>query len=434
MITGDEAPSEAMLSSPEGVQHDFLAMLDAHVPSPRQAAAEVLPPDADFASAPPASSSVEAVKQPELTSVSDVSLAQSLGELLSDSVGQTCVIFGPSGAGKTSLLATLDAACYADSPDHGGLSAVWDRRNDDADRLQREGRQWIAFDIPTSPTSSSTTYPLELTTRRITPLLRRSTMKVHQLRCIDLPGDQLCAPLVPLRNGTTSSTPTTPLLAPGRRNELTDATSLLLVVDATRPHSATLDASLAGVLDRLASSCPGEQPRQSLAARLLGRLGLRLERIAPRRTRLSVKRVLLLLSKVDVLAAAMADQHRCSTGEEVSALAIAQSLDPLGLALELLGLRCLMTLHRAIGTDADFAIGACSASGFCPESGEAFLRWSPGRSPDERLRTWTPFGVNDALHFLAFGTCAGGLHRVTDEDLAEDCHLPIEQHAFQGAN
>lgn len=342
-----------------------------------------------------------------------------------DPMEQTCVLVGPTGAGKTSLLASLDAACFDEGARGERLAIFWNRQSDAADLLQRAARQWIGFGDSPSSTATSTAYSVELTSSRRPSLLRRSAMKVTQLRFVEEPGQHL------FPASSDAKEHEAPTLTLRQQVELAGATTLVLVVDASRQCGATVEATLPSLLDRLASSRPGERLGRRPGGGILSRVGLFSGRAAPRRNRLGVKRLLLLLNKVDVIANAEASAQRAA-GEAVSALAVARALDPIGLALEVVGARCLRRLRRSVGADADFAIGVVSASGFYRESGEAFSA-SNVRSPDERLQAWAPFGVGDALRFVALGRCGPTIQPITEAELAVDQIHSIKRHTFQGA-
>jgi hypothetical protein len=139
--------------------------------------------------------------------------------------------------------------------------------------------------------------------------------------------------------------------------------------------------------------------------------------------------VLLLLTKVDVLASATARQ-RAVAGQPVSAADVARAIDPLGLAIEVVGARTLLRLCRSIRADAEFAVGVCSASGFC-DRGAPFSRWSPGRTADERLRAWAPFGVSEVLQYIALGRCGRTVDRVTEAEILGSQKIAIDGYAFE---
>lgn len=85
---------------------------------------------------------------------------------------------------------------------------------------------------------------------------------------------------------------------------------------------------------------------------------------------------------------------------------IARALSPLGQARVHLG-KIVGLLQASIETDAVFAVGVCSAYGLAgpPEIDDV-------RSAQERLAAWTPYGVREALLFLAAGDIRHPIERV----------------------
>lgn len=88
---------------------------------------------------------------------------------------------------------------------------------------------------------------------------------------------------------------------------------------------------------------------------------------------------------------------------------LALAFDPLRQARELVGEAVLETLRQMLAPRAQLAVVLTSSGGFDAASGEPFLdlagwpRADTGQSGEELLRRWRPFGVREALLFLAFG-------------------------------
>lgn len=326
---------------------------------------------------------------------------------------QTWTLIGPAGAGKTSLVAAFDAACFARDDGDGELSIAWTRDGGHVDRLQQAGQRWIARDVAPASTAQATAYSFELTVERPRRWFRPSTPVVRQLRCSEEPGQAMFP---------ASEDPAEPV-APHRIGELSRATSLVIAVDATRLCAATIEASLPSLLDRISSSRPGERGWRSTSRWLPGALGRRGPSTI-RRTRLVARRVLILLTKIDLLADCLAQRSR-DLGAPLSVAEAARALDPIALAFQVLGPRCVRRLYHALGRDADLAIGTSSACGFSPDGARTFHRWADGRSTQERVQAWEPFGVREALRFLATGHLGATLHRVDASELEATTSLPF---------
>jgi hypothetical protein len=140
-----------------------------------------------------------------------------------------------------------------------------------------------------------------------------------------------------------------------------------------------------------------------------------------------VSRLLLLFTKVDevvqrVLKSSTRTLHdlapaerptmalRLLTGQNaISERRLAESIDPLGFAQTRLDQASLSLIRRSLTPKAQMAVGVCSSTGFYPD-GSAFwddseskLRPRGGQSHDDSLRSWTPFGVEEAILFLLTG-------------------------------
>lgn len=334
---------------------------------------------------------------------------------------QSWALIGPPGAGKTSLVAAFDAACFGKSDGDGELSISWLREGGQADRVQQTGQRWIGHGVEPSSTREPTAYSFELMLGRPARWLRTATPVIRQLRCKEEPGQSLfaTAPFPMNEDGD----------AAGRRlAELANASSLILAVDATRPCAATLEATLPGLLDRISSSRPGERGWAGAA----GWMPAVLRGSAPpsiRRTRLAARRLLVLLTKIDLLAEPLARRRGASASIEEAA----RTLDPVALAFQVLGPRCMRRLFHSLGRDAELAIGVSSACGFSPDGAEGFPRWSQGRSAHERIRAWEPFGVREALRFLATGALGATVQRIDARDLETTATMPFPSFLSPGA-
>jgi GTPase SAR1 family protein len=320
---------------------------------------------------------------------------------------ESCVLIGPSNAGKTCMLAAINAACYGEAADPDcTLSVVSTAEHDDEDRLAHYVVEWIGRGVSPPATEQLRNYELEIATRIRGGLLRPAELIATTIRCADAPGGALFAARSDIDDGRTDQDVLRRLVGHAR-----NATNLVLVFDSQNPTVDLVELHLPPLLDRLSESLPREALKQSLAVRALTRLGLMRWRDGGRRTRLRAKRVLLLLTKIDVLAERLSDQL-CAQGVEASALAVAESLDPLPLALELLGARPLRRIMRAMDVDAELAVGVVSATGFVRDTGESFSAWSRDRPEEERLRSWRSFGVQEAVLFMSTGRCVGPVRRV----------------------
>lgn len=331
---------------------------------------------------------------------------------------RTCLLLGPAGVGKTAVLAALMVAGHRGDDAHPGLSVLRDGAPDVASALPEEAVAWIGYGRALVPTASPHAHPLELSDAD------GGRLAVCALSCVDTPGPRFFADF----DGDVACAPTLPL---HDRRDLTQADALVFVVDPTRRTLATLHARLPGLLDRIADVHAGELLDRRGLGGLLDRVRRRARR-APRRIRINAARMLVLINRIDLLVddAARALQR---SGVALTAERLARSLDPVAVAIDLVGRSTLQRLLGAIGADAQLAVGLCSATGFDPTTGAALLTTHADRGPDERLGAWHPFGIADAFRFVAWGRCGGAVEAVTADTLGREETLRVATHAFEEA-
>ncbi len=342
---------------------------------------------------------------------------------------ETCVLIGPSNAGKTCTLVALNAACYVDP--RGGdytMSVLGDPTVDPDNRLARLAVEWVGRDDPPTVTEVAHTYKVEISTRIDARLFRPAQLVVTALRCSDGPGGTL----FPSRKDLDGVQRVSPEAIERALADARHATTIMLLLDAAAPAVDLVEMHLPRLLDRIAESLPGDELPKQGAAGLLQRLGLGRGRPRARHMRLRASRFLLLLTKIDELAF-VASRELARRSITASPLAVANAIDPLALALDRVGERTLRRIRRAIGVNADLAVGLASATGFCRRDGASFLEWGRGRSSDERLRTWTPYGIHEALLFITTGRCVGPIQRIDSEtELQLDRAFAVDTYPFEG--
>lgn len=138
-----------------------------------------------------------------------------------------------------------------------------------------------------------------------------------------------------------------------------------------------------------------------------------------------VRRVLLLLNKVDRLVSWVSPH--------ASPARMAGALDPLNQAEALVGSPTLRRLARLAGPRGQVAVGLCAGWGFCERTGLSYWDLHTGvhRAPwheaeEVELQGWRPFGVREALGFLASGESGGVLRTFRVEDLHSTGYLHDE--------
>jgi len=280
-----------------------------------------------------------------------------------------CLILGPPNSGKTALLSSFSQA--SELVDHRDFQAFAQGALADlkewAHRHRHDSASW-------APTSHPATYSLQVTIKTNAVLM--------QVR--DVPG-KCFFPFVDTWWND---------LTPDERYAFS-APNLVLCIDSLEPQPLWGE-SLPKILDRLATN-PGPP---------IPRLGSPLPPqdteypcLLPPKRQLPFKRVLVALTRIDPLIHE-AIQALQNASEILSPLIprslkpeeLARRIDPVCLVLEQVG-PVLGQIRSALAPEAELAVGITSAWGF-------------------ELEPWVPFGVREALLFLADGCCEGPVTRV----------------------
>ncbi|MFP2924675.1 hypothetical protein ACLESO_05545 [Pyxidicoccus sp. 3LG] len=342
------------------------------------------------------------------------------------------MVIGPSGAGKTSTLAALDAACYTSPVDDGRrLSLRHYVTGERRSQLSRFIVDWIADGRHPPATESYRDFMLEVATHLQGRGFRPSQLVVTRFHCTDSPGGALFPMRADLAANRVDAASRSALVAQAQA-----ASSIIFVIDSTRPATDVIELNLQPTLDDVARSSPGEELPQPFGVRLLERLRLLRRPRSDRRTRLAASRFLILLTKVDALAHSYSRQLE-KQGVKASPLEVANAMDPVALARELIGERNLRRIWGALGRRARLAVGLSSVTGFVRDAecraslDQTFLEWGANRAPQERLLAWSSFGVYEALRFITTGECGGPVKQVYSEaDLTLERALPLDSFPF----
>jgi hypothetical protein len=316
--------------------------------------------------------------------------------------GETgCAVIGPSAAGKTSLLLALGRACLLPEPGDPDLIFVPDdttaglmkqaiRESLDARFRRRASRKPVTYGFHLRPAAPATRW-------------RKAPFSPLKVAIHDGPGGALF-PAEKIEGYTSEDVVRwqAQMFASAR-----EASVLLFCVNAEHPQSDLWQTHLPGFIDQIAGH------------------GVPLQRT------LAADRVLILLTKVDRLCERVVRGEGSTAGRFVGGLErrpemVARHLDPVEQARHLLGPSVLNLIRSALKRKAHLAVGVASAGGFNPRSGRS--HWEPdgkprqvaGESADDILRRWVPFGVRDAIFFVASGRCRGTVRGIRREDLLHD--------------
>lgn len=331
----------------------------------------------------------------------------------------SCVIMGPTQVGKTMLLAAIQRACHQPGLDDFKLRFV--AEGNTGSRLAKiavkiiKQRQAQQPEATGSEGKEEAEYPFWIHASSTKSRLGLQP-KTHSVNMVvnDGPGGALFpAENLPLSGDIEEWQKK--LVRDGR-----EASALVLCVDSMRPRADLLESYLPDVIGKM-SKLDRQTERVPFAERALG--WIRWRPVSPSRSYdgrwLKADRFLLLLTKIDLLCQNV-DRFDPSFTPE----GIARLINPVEQARGLLGVHLLNTIHAALKSEAKFAIGVTSAWGFSPVSKEPFAGpdglpgAAPGETGEDLLPDWTPFGIRDAMYFIATGECRGTVRLVHPDDLS----------------
>lgn len=322
---------------------------------------------------------------------------------------QSCVMIGPSASGKTTLLTAIKRAC--DLPSHDGLNLEFVPGKATAvlikgaiDRITNRKKGHDA-------TQGTRQFPFEIHVNGKAPNFWSAPLEADLHVVMHDGGGEYILP----------SDDDDDVVRRQNRAEMIHsalrATSMILCIDVTKPGNTLLEKELAISFTEMARPDVSHSPPH-WSARLMSRLK-RLPAPQPRSRKkwcLNVDRFLLLLTQVDKLCYQLTPSFERT-------IRFAEMIDPVGQARDLLGVPVMKTVQTMLKPRARFAVGVISAMGFHPVTGDPFADVDgrplnlASESGEDILRRWTPFGIRDAIYFLATGECRGTVKEVTPGDL-----------------
>lgn len=320
--------------------------------------------------------------------------------------GSGCVLIGPENAGKTTFLLALHEACLQQTDDEFNLEFL--PENDSTLALLRSASDFLFRGQAVRATSDVTTYAFRVFVEH-----RADGQLPHScpMAVTDGPGGVL----LPTRHGV--SIRSLPRFAP-LLERLQNASNLVLCIDASNPSLEALYNGLPELIFAIRDRHHKLAYRRVLL--LLTKIDVVLHRfmVASRAYAYDCDRRRVPVSSVlDLFAGALAHQ-RLRGAPAVSIDAIARAMSPLGQAQAQVG-KIVNLVQSWLGRDTDFAVGACSALGLegahlSPAALAASASGALPRRPSvaERLGAWKPFGVREALLFLAAGDVRHPIERV----------------------
>lgn len=312
------------------------------------------------------------------------------------------IVVGPTKAGKTCLLLSLERAAITGSPEVDGFT-VRVVPEDDYD-LARRRRVIEYFTAPKEAPAEGTQGPEEWRFR-VAGTVPRSFGRSQQtgevaLRVLDTKGGSY----FPGPNESTAA-----FDEAGKHADV-----IVICVDPSdkeKPQDWSSARLLYQNLSRFLSwqLAAGASPAPAPAQRKWPWL-----RRAPvywegSKQYLAARRVLLLLTKIDAYVG-MTDPREAKR--------LAECLDPITLAHRTIDPEQLTAIYDCLAPGSRFAIGLTSWRGFAaPGSPSTDPRWE-----QRAISTWQPFGVREALLFMATGEVRPPLALVGEEDLRPILH------------
>lgn len=324
-------------------------------------------------------------------------------------LSQPCVMIGPSASGKTTLLTAIKRAC--DLPTQDGLNLEFIPEAATAVLIRNAIDRIINRRGAHEATRGTHQYPFEIHVTGKATNFWSGPLEADLRVVMNDGGGEYILPPDDDENEVNRQ----------HRARLIEAalgaTSMILCVDVTKPGTTLLEKELAISFADMSRPVPFHSPVH-WGERVMNRLQ---RRPAPRprmRTKrcLNVDRFLLLLTQVDKLCYQL-------TPSVERTVRFAEMIDPVEQARDILGVPILKTIHRMLKPGARLAVGVISAMGFHPVTGDPFadVDGKPlnlaSESGEDILRRWTPYGIRDAIYFLATGECRGTVKEVLPEHL-----------------
>jgi hypothetical protein len=319
--------------------------------------------------------------------------------------GQSCIMLGPSASGKTTLLTAIKRAC--DLPSDDGLNLEFIPEKATAVKIKQAIDKIINRQQGHDATLEVGNYPFEVHVNAKALNFWSPPLEADLHVVMSDGGGEFLLPIEDKNDATHIK----------YRKELIDAalnaTSMILCVDITKPGSTLLEKELAISFAEMARPIVFSSP-----VHWTTQLWSKLQRrpVPPGRSRrkrcLNVDRFLLLLTQVDKLC------YQLPSSIERT-IRFAEMIDPVEQARDLLGVPVLRTIQSMLKPGARFAVGVISAMGFHPITGDPFadIDGTPlnlaSESGEDILRRWTPYGIRDAIYFLATGESRGTVKELT---------------------
>ncbi len=341
-----------------------------------------------------------------------------------EEVKSGAVIFGMSGSGKTTLLRGIKQACDHDPEDEPRKLTLRFFPEGETSRLYQKAVNILWHEEDEIGDDRIHTYPFGLEFEESVfgfPIREAMPMVVR-----DGPGGALF-PVASkfFKDSEFALEYRKELLAAGK-----EATVLVLVIDVSGPEQINhVVQYMPEILEEMAVSSTRDRFVQSSVGKWVNKRVVRLvhpkasttERMRTRE--LTADRFLILLNKIDKLCQGWADQPG---NETVMPAAVAEAMDPVQQAIEILQIGFLKAVHQYLRPQAKLAVGLTSACGFYG-NGLVFDRLN---LPSDKLKgpwalhDWRPYGLRDALYFILTGRARGRVALIEESMLRDPTRRP----------
>lgn len=361
------------------------------------------------------------VNQPRRAAPSNEDLHERVNEssdnydLPDDSEG--CAIIGPSGSGKTTFLAALERAC--EMPDENGISVEFYPEPAIAYLIRRTISNVLGKRAEYNATFGILDYGFRICVTESSSGLFSLPTEIYLKGNLSDSGGGIIFPLKKMEEVMAKREDIR------KQNEeqnsdvidrLRKASTVILCVDATQPNINLLYERMTILL----SQTRDEESTYSRPLTLKEKMNYWIRRrpipeyIERKKPALRAERFLLLLTHIDQICESAPNPER-----------MARLINPVVQAREILGEVLLQKIRKSLRPSAQFAVGVCSPWGFSDEEkgGKPFAdREGQVLAPsnqrgEELLLKWKPFGIRDAIYFIATGKCRGSVKEVTEDAL-----------------
>jgi hypothetical protein len=343
----------------------------------------------------------------------------------SSGIVEGCALIGPPKSGKTTLLAAIERSC--EMLDKDGISLEFYPEPAIAYQIRRVINNVLGKKAEYAPTFRVDHYDFRICVTEKPQSWLSLPLEVDFRGTLRDTGGGTVFPLSEkMKEAKDASILKEAEAQSAEAHEvMRNASSIILCVDASNPNIPLLYEHMSVLLSQTRDPNAIYRRRPTFAEKMNYWIRRRpvphsIERIRPA---LKAKRFLLLLTHIDQLCEAAPNPER-----------MARLINPVVQARETLGAGLLEKIRKSLRPSAQFAVGVCSPWGFngeekggkpfADENGQVLAAFH--ERGEELLLKWKPFGVRDAIYFIATGKCRGSVTEVTEQYLLPEAQSPAK--------